>query len=90
MPVTVPLEFSSVTQTYAPRSHIMEVVWSGSTTAGDEVVLRATNGARIWRGHATGTDTYQGINFGDGVLAPNGFEFEILDSGFVLVYIRGV
>ena len=85
-----PVIFAVEGDSYLDGASINAIVWVGSTTAGDEVILtdRLTLDV-LWRGRASGTHTYLGANLGNtGIHAPNGFVASRLDSGELLVYLR--
>jgi hypothetical protein len=73
---------------YAQGAHIQAVVWDGATTSGDRVILRhiGTN-ELLWQGRTATTQTYLGINWSNGLSAPNGFYADILMSGLVMIYL---
>lgn len=88
---TTVLEANAAGTLTLQRAQVTGIVWVGATTASDEVILSARNGARIWEGRATGTDTYLGIRFADdGVLATDGLVVDALDSGRLYIYLRSL
>ena len=72
------------------RAEIVGIVWVGATVAGNAIVLKEIGGSRLWEGKASGTATYQGINFSpdDPLLAPNGVEFDTYSNGTVYLYLK--
>ena len=68
---------------------IAAIVWTGTTTSGDTVVLRHRGGNELlWEGMTNTTKTYLGINLGpNGEHAPNGFYLAQISAGSVKVYI---
>ena len=68
---------------YIDPARIKAIVWVGSTTAGDEAVLRCPEThRRLWRVRTSDTNTYMGIEFSDrGITAPYGFELVRHDAG---------
>ena len=68
---------------------VSAIVWQGTTTSGDTVILRhRLNNALLWKGRTNSTQTYQGINLGPyGEHCPNGFYLAQISAGDVQVFI---
>jgi ribosomal protein L19 len=84
-----PVILASIADSFTDGCRISAIVWEGSTTSGDTVVLRhrITNDV-LWRGRTDSTQTYQGVNLGPhGEHCPNGFYVSQISAGSVLVYI---
>ena len=90
MPQIGPIHLRSAGEGYLHPARINAILWVGSTTAGDVAELQCpVSGTLLWRGQASDTNTYQGINLGrNGVQAPYGFTAALLPSGELLVYLR--
>lgn len=69
---------------------INAIIWEAQSTAGDLAELRdLDNESILWRGRATGSQTYLGANIGEsGIHAPYGFYASRLDSGTLMIYLR--
>lgn len=85
-----PVELTAEGQRYESPCRIIAVVWVGTTTAGDVAEIRHQSPVRtIWKGQATDTNSYMGINLGPfGMHAPSGFScFSITAGTKILVYL---
>jgi hypothetical protein len=85
-----PVELTDANQRYEAPCRIIAVVWVGTTTAGDTAEIRHQSPIRtIWKGQATDTNSYMGINLGPfGMHAPSGFScFSITAGTKILVYL---
>lgn len=71
--------------------HLVVIVWTGPTTAGDTCILKQINGDRIWEGRAVSPQTYLGVRFPDeGISIRRGVEVESISNGSVYLYFREV
>ncbi len=85
-----PIVLDSIGDHHWPACAIASLLWVGTTTAGDRVAIHeCSTGALLWKGLASGTNTYIGVTFGQGGLAaPGGFVCTTIDSGELLVYLK--
>jgi hypothetical protein len=85
------IELTAAGQEYVSSCRIIGVLWKGSSTAGDEVMIkgRGENQNRVfWPARTDTTNTYLGAIWGPpGLHAPDGFRAEVLMSGTVYVYL---
>lgn len=78
-------------QFIAERILLVGIVWSGTTTAGDKVILKERNGEYFWEGRTDSDNTFLGVEFpDDGILLPKGIEVVTINSGSVYLYIKKV
>jgi hypothetical protein len=84
-----PIVMNTVGDIFTKPARIGAIVWTGETTAGDEVELSSpVTGTLLWPARTGDTDTYLGISFGDrGLDAPHGFRLTKISSGRVIVYL---
>lgn len=77
---------------FTDACRIAAIVWTGTTTSGDTVVLRHRGGNELlWEGITNTTKTYLGINLGpNGEHCPNGFYLAQISAGTLKVYIQQV
>lgn len=82
-PPFAPIIVQAVGDRYIDPARIRAIIWVGSTTAGDECILRCPEThRRLWRVRTPDTNTYMGVDFGDrGIAAPYGFEVIRHDAG---------
>ena len=75
---------------FTDACRIIAIVWTGTTTSGDTVVLRHRVGNEmLWEGITNTTKTYLGINLGpNGEHCPNGFYLASIAAGTLKVYIN--
>jgi hypothetical protein len=75
--------------TFLPAAQIAALLWMGTTTAGDRVILKHRMGHELlWEAITDTTSTYLGAALPQaGMSAPSGFYVERLDSGKLLIYL---
>ena len=85
------IELAATGDAYEGSCRIIGILWVGSTTSGDSVLVkgRGTNQQRVlWHGQTDVSNTYLGGIWGwPGLHAPDGFRAERIDSGTVYVYL---
>ena len=76
---------------YDKACRIIGVIWTGSTTTGDEAMVKGRLGSKqrvFWHGQTDSSNTYLGGIWGwPGLHAPDGFKIERLFAGTVYVYL---
>ena len=81
----------AVSEEYIHPCRIIGIIWEGTTTSGDRVLIRGRGGsatAVLWATRTDTTETYIGAIWGaPGVNAPDGFRAEALTAGTVYVYL---
>ncbi len=65
---------------------VIAILWVGTTTAGDQVLLRNGDGRVLWEAITDTTSTYLGISMGSYGINVSGVSVARLDSGRILVY----
>lgn len=74
---------------FVDNCRISALVWSGTTTSGDTVVLRHRGGNELlWDPITNTTKTYLGLTLPKGEHCPNGFYLAQISSGTVKVYLQ--
>jgi hypothetical protein len=88
----VPVIMAVAGDSYIEPCRIGKIIWEGATTAADTVEINwRLNGLRIWKGRASGTQTYLDVDFGiHGVPAPEGFRLTQISAGSVAIYLAEV
>lgn len=85
------IELKATGDAYTGACRIIGILWVGSTTSGDLVLIkgRGTNLNRVfWHGQTDVSNTYLGGIWGmPGLHAPDGFRADRIDSGTVYVYL---
>jgi len=84
-----PILMSAVGDVFVKPARISSIIWTGATTAGDEVELRSpTTNTLLWTARTPDTNTYLGISFGErGQDAPYGFRLTRIAAGSLIVYL---
>lgn len=85
-----PIIFDVPGDKYTEAATIASIIWEGETTSGDRVELRFQgSGDILWAGRTDRTQTYLGVTIGpEGIMAPNGFYANVLNSGRVIIYLK--
>ena len=85
------IQLTATAQEYPNPCRIIGIIWVGSTTSGDSVLIKSrgtTQNRVFWHGQTDVGNTYLGGIWGiPGLHAPEGFRAERLDSGTVYVYL---
>lgn len=85
------IELTATGDAYVQACRIIGIIWVGSTTSGDVVLIKsrgATQQRVFWRGQTDVSNTYLGGIWGmPGLHAPDGFRADRIDSGTVYVYL---
>ena len=75
---------------YAHLCRIVALIWTGPTSAGDTCLVQKIGGGEtVWRGRASGDDTYIGLAPTEyAIPCPSGFTVTCPADTYVLAYLR--
>lgn len=82
-----PVVLQAANDAFIQAAQISAIIWTGSTTAGDRVVLKHREDHQLlWEAVTDTTNTYMGATLPPaGMSAPKGFYLEQISAGKVLV-----